>query len=341
MVRALALFSGGLDSTLAVKIVKDQGVDVVALKFISPFCLCDRNVTCPASEASKRNGIPLKIVYLGSDYLRMVRRPRHGYGSALNPCIDCRILMLKKAKRYAREVDAKFIVTGEVLDQRPMSQRLETLKLIEREAGLEGKILRPLSAKLLPETEAEKRGWVDREKLLDIRGRSRRRQMELAAKLGIRDYPSPAGGCLLTQREYAAKLMDLFQHKKRISMRDIRLLRIGRHFRFGENKIIVGRNMAENKLLLALKNKSDYVFEVPSHGSPITILQGRKNKRAVIAAARLTARYSDAEGDRIPVKYGVKRPSRKIIVEPISNPETWRIAWPRKVQKTPIRNNRI
>ncbi|MGC8849827.1 MAG: hypothetical protein ACP5QI_05070, partial [Candidatus Bathyarchaeia archaeon] len=279
--------------------------------------------------AAGRYGIPLKIVYLKGDYLRMVRKPRYGYGSALNPCIDCRILMLKKAKRYAREIDAKFIVTGEVLDQRPMSQRLETLKLIEREAGLEGKILRPLSAKLLPETEAERKGWIDRRKLLDIKGRSRKRQMELAAKLGIRDYPSPAGGCLLTHREYAAKLKDLFQHKKRITVKDIQLLKVGRHFRYGENKIIVGRNEAENKLLLALKNKSDYVFEVPGYGSPVTLLQGKRNREAVIAAARLTARYSDAEGDWIPVKYGVKKPSKEIVVEPIEDPEIWRIKWHR------------
>ncbi|MEM3108249.1 MAG: hypothetical protein QW569_00715 [Candidatus Bathyarchaeia archaeon] len=327
--KALALFSGGLDSTLAVMLVRDQGVDVEALKFTTPFCLCDRGGGCMASEASKRYGIPLKIMYLGGEYLRMVRRPRHGYGSALNPCIDCRILMLKKAKRYARGIGAEFIVTGEVLGQRPMSQRLETLKLIEREAGLEGRILRPLSAKLLPETEAEKKGWIDRRKLLDIRGRSRKRQMELAAKLGIRDYPSPAGGCLLTQREYAAKLRDLFQHRKRITMKDIQLLKVGRHFRYGENKIIVGRNEAENKLLLALKNRCDYVFEVPGHGSPITLLQGEKTREAITAAASLTARYSDAPGDMIIVKYGRERPSREITVTPISDPETWRIKWPK------------
>ncbi|MEM3608640.1 MAG: hypothetical protein QW238_07235, partial [Candidatus Bathyarchaeia archaeon] len=314
---------------LAVMLVRDQGIDVEALKFTTPFSQCDGGGGCRASEASRRYGIPLKIIHLGGDYLRMVRRPRHGYGSALNPCIDCRILMLKKAKRYAREIGAEFIVTGEVLGQRPMSQRLETIKLIEREAGLEGRILRPLSAKLFPETEAEKKGWIDREKLLDLRGRSRKRQMELAAKLGIREYPSPAGGCLLTHREYAAKLRDLFQHKKRITMRDIQLLKIGRHFRYGENKIIVGRNEAENKLLLYLKGKGDYVFEVPDYGSPITILQGGKTREAIKAAASLTARYSDASGDMITVKYGRGRPSRRITVTPMSDPETWRIKWHR------------
>lgn len=323
--KALALFSGGLDSTLAVKLIQAQGIDVTALKFVSPFCLCDRGGGCRASEASRRYGIPLKVVYLGSEYLRVIREPKYGYGSALNPCIDCRIFMLKKAKKYARELGAKFIVTGEVLGQRPMSQRLEALKLIEREAGLEGKILRPLSAKLLPETEAERRGWVDRSKLLDIKGRSRKPQMELAAKLGIRDYPPPAGGCLLTYREYAAKLKDLLQHRRRITLRDIQLLKIGRHFRLGDNKIIVGRNEAENKLLLAMRSKGDYVFEVPGHGSPITLLQGRKTGEAIEAAARLTARYSDAEGDMIPVKYGRGEPSRSILVAPISDSEIQRL----------------
>ena len=323
--RALALFSGGLDSTLAVRLIQDQGIKVIAVRFTSPFCLCDRGGGCNAYEASKKYGIPLKVISMGSEYLHIVRNPRYGYGSALNPCIDCRIYMLKRAKRYAREVDAKFIITGEVLGQRPMSQRLETLKLIEREAGLEGKILRPLSAKLLPETEAEKRGWVDRSKLLGIKGRSRKPQMELAAKLGIRDYPSPAGGCLLTYKEYAAKLKDLFQHKKRVTLKDIQLLKIGRHFRLGENKIIVGRNEAENKLLLAMKSKGDYVFEVPGHGSPITLLQGRKTREAIETAARLTARYSDAKGEMILVKYGKKKPSKRILVTPIGDSEIHRL----------------
>lgn len=323
--KALALFSGGLDSTLAIRLIQDQGIEVIAVRFTSPFCLCDRGRGCNAYEASKKYSIPLKVVNMGLEYLRVVRNPKYGYGSALNPCIDCRIYMLKKAKRYAKEVGAKFIITGEVLGQRPMSQRLETLKLIEREAGLEGKILRPLSAKLLPETEAEKRGWVDRSKLLGIKGRSRKPQMELAAKLGIRDYPSPAGGCLLTYKEYAAKLKDLFQHKKRVTLKDIQLLKIGRHFRLGENKIIVGRNEAENKLLLAMKSKGDYVFEVPGHGSPITLLQGRKTREAIETAARLTARYSDAKGDMIPVKYGKKKPSKRILVTPIGDSEIHRL----------------
>src|SRR3989304_5913858 len=169
------------------------------------------------------------------------------------------------------------------------------MKTIEEEAGLKGRILRPLSARLLPETEAEKKGLVDRAKLLKIRGRSRKPQIKLAAEFNIKDYPCPAGGCLLTDKEFANKLRDLFGHRKRCSLADVLLLKVGRHFRFGENKIIVGRNEAENKILLAKKTRNDFSFEVPDIAGPITILQGSKTKRAVKLAAALTAFYSDAK----------------------------------------------
>ncbi|MHA1263211.1 MAG: hypothetical protein ACTSSA_14200, partial [Candidatus Freyarchaeota archaeon] len=155
----------------------------------SPFCLCDRKGRCFAVEVAEKLNVPLRMMYKGQEYLRVIRNPKYGYGSGMNPCIDCRIFMLKKAKRYAEEIDASFIFTGEVLDERPMSQHYRALKIIEREAGLEGKIVRPLSAKLLPKTEAEKKGWIDRNKLLAIRGRSRKPQIALAEKLGISDYP--------------------------------------------------------------------------------------------------------------------------------------------------------
>jgi len=224
----------------------------------------------------------------------------------MNPCIDCRIYMLREAKRIAKEVGANFIVTGDVLGERPMSQHRKALELEEKEAGLERMILRPLSAKLLPETIPEREGWVDRSKLLDIKGKSRKPQIALAKKFGIpEDYPSPSGGCLLTYKEFASKVRDLFEHKEKVSMREVRLLKIGRHFRFGSSKIIVGRNESENKLLLDLKNTEDYVFEVPGYGSPITILEGSKSKEAIEVAAKLTARYSDAgaEGKEVLVEY--------------------------------------
>ncbi|MGQ9538637.1 MAG: hypothetical protein ACUVTE_03525 [Candidatus Bathycorpusculaceae bacterium] len=313
-VKALALLSGGLDSTLAVKLILDQGIDVEAINFVTPFCLC-RKGGCGAQETAKKLGVPLKVVSLGRDYLRIIRKPKYGYGRNMNPCIDCRIFMLKKAKNYAKKIGAAFIFTGEVLDERPMSQHMKALKIIEEEAGLRGKILRPLSAKFLPETEAEKKGLVDRSRLLNIRGRSRKRQIALAKEFGITDYPCPAGGCLLTYKEFAVKLRDLFRHRKQIALMDVQLLKVGRHFRFGENKIIVGRNEGENQALLKLKAQNDYVFEAQGCGSPITLLQGKKTKQAIEKAAQLTAYYSDQKTGEVHVKYGREKPEKSIFVE--------------------------
>ncbi|MEM2910887.1 MAG: hypothetical protein QW146_00085 [Candidatus Bathyarchaeia archaeon] len=311
--KALALLSGGLDSTLAVKLILDQGIHVEAVNFVTPFCLCRRG-GCGAYEVAKRFNVPLKVMNVGLDYLRVVRKPKFGYGRGMNPCIDCRIFMLKRAKKYAKEIGASFIFTGEVLGERPMSQHRKALEIIEKEAGLKGKILRPLSAKLLPKTEAEIKGWVDRKKLLDIRGRSRKKQIELAKKSGINDYPCPAGGCLLTYKEFANKLKDLFNHKKKISLKDIQLLKVGRHFRYGKNKIIVGRNQNENELLLKLKAKSDYAFEAQGCGSPITLLQGPKTKGAIEKAAQLTAFYSDRKTGKVNVKFGREKLEKQIVV---------------------------
>ncbi|MCS7113961.1 MAG: 7-cyano-7-deazaguanine synthase [Candidatus Bathyarchaeota archaeon] len=312
-VKALALFSGGLDSVLAVKLLLEQGVEVEAVNFVTPFTT-RRESENPTVEAAKKLGIPLRIVSLGRDYLKVVRKPKHGYGKNMNPCIDCRILMLKKAKKIAEETGAQFIFTGEVLGERPMSQNLKALKIIEEEAGLKGKVLRPLSARLLPKTEAEKKGLVDRSRLLDIQGRSRKRQLALAKEFGITEYESPAGGCLLTYKEFSAKLRDLFRHKKRITMADLELLKVGRHFRFGKNKIIVGRNREENEKLLKLKGRNDYFFEAVGCGSPITLLHGPKTRQAVEKAAQLTAYYSDQKTGEVHVRYGREKLDRQIIV---------------------------
>ena len=301
--KALALLSGGLDSTLAVKLLLEQGISVEAINFVSPFCLCGRG-GCGAPAVAEKFRIPLKVVSVGEDYLRMVRKPKHGYGKNMNPCIDCRIFMLKKAKKYARETGASFIFTGEVLDERPMSQHYKALKMIEEEAGLKNRVLRPLSAKLLPETLIEKTGLVDRHKLLDVHGRSRKKQIELAKVFSIADYPCPAGGCLLTYKEFADKVRDLFRYKKQVTLKDIAVLKLGRHFRFMKNKIIVGRNESENKALVQMKSPSDYYFEVPNCGSPITILQGTKTKEAVEKAASLTAYYSDEKSSGVLVRFG-------------------------------------
>jgi len=308
-IKALALFSGGLDSILATKLMLNQGIDVSALNFASPFCSCEE-----AIEAAKQLGVSLRVVDVGEEYLKMVRKPKHGYGRNMNPCIDCRIFIIKKAKKFVREIGASFIFTGEVLDERPMSQHLRAMKIIEEETSLQGRILRPLSARLLPETNIEKKGLVERKKLLDIRGRSRKPQIKLVEKFNIKDYPSPAGGCLLTCKEYADKLRDLFKHRKRCSIADVTLLKVGRHFRFGKNKIIVGRNRAENNDLVVKRMRNDYYFEVPDIGSPITILQGAKTKKAIRTAAALTAFYSDAKGGKVNVSFGREKLNRSIIV---------------------------
>ncbi|MCJ7793814.1 hypothetical protein MUP42_02655 [Candidatus Bathyarchaeota archaeon] len=313
-VKALGLLSGGLDSILATELIRKQDIEVVAFNVKTPFCICKKDGTSEAAEAANQLKVPLKVVSVEKDYLQMLRKPKHGYGKNMNPCIDCKIFMIKKAKKYAKEIGADFIFTGEVLGERPKSQHYPALRLIEEEAGLKGKLLRPLSAKLLPETAAEKKGLVDRTKLLNIQGRSRKPQFQLAKEFGIKSYPSPAGGCLLTCEEYSKKLRDLFANKKRVSMADVALLRVGRHFRLGKNKIIVGRNEAENKFLAAQKTPSEYYFELPDIVGPITILQGPKTKNAIETAAKLTAYYSDAETAKVKVNFGREALNKTLIV---------------------------
>ncbi|MGA2385297.1 MAG: hypothetical protein ABSG33_02055 [Candidatus Bathyarchaeia archaeon] len=303
-VKALGLLSGGLDSILAMELIRRQGIEVVAFNVKTPFGTATKDGVSEAVKAAGQLKVPLKVLCVEGDYLQMLRNPKFGYGKNMNPCIDCKIFMIKKAKKYAREIGADFIFTGEVLGERPKSQHAPALRIIEVESGLKGKLLRPLSAKLLPETAAEKAGLVDRARLLSISGRSRKPQFQVAKEFGITCYPSPAGGCLLTCEEYAKKLRDLFIHKKRVSMVDIALLRVGRHFRVGANKIIVGRNEAENKFLTEQKSPSDYYFESPDIVGPVTLLQGSKTKAAVELAAKLTAFYSDAETGEVKVCYG-------------------------------------
>ncbi len=303
-VKALSLLSGGLDSILATELVLRQGIEVVAFNIKTPFCIPKKDGTSEASQAAEQLKVPLKVVGVENDYLKMLRNPKYGYGRNMNPCIDCKIFMIKKAKKYAREIGADFLFTGEVLGERPKSQHSPALRIIEKDSGLKGRLLRPLSAKLLLETAAEKKGLIDRTKLLAIQGRSRKPQFQLAGEFGITSYPAPAGGCLLTCEEYSKKLRDLFDNKKRISMADISLLRVGRHFRLGKNKIVVGRNEAENKFLILQKSRSDYYFELPDVVGPITILQGPKTKVAIETAAKLTAFYSDAKTNEIKVNFG-------------------------------------
>jgi len=313
--KSLALLSGGLDSILVIKLIQEQDIEVVAVNFTSPFWSSSKNIDW-IKEITKKLKVSLINVELKENYLNVIRKPKYGYGKNMNPCIDCKIFMLKKAKKIAEEIGASFIFTGEVLDERPKSQHKKALEIIEKESGLKGKLLRPLSAKLLPETEAEKKGWVNREKLLDIKGRQRKRQMQLAKEFGINKYPTPSGGCLLTYKEFSKKLRDLLEHEKTVKMKDIELLKIGRHFRFGKNKIIVGRNEIENKQLLKMKKRDDYYFEVPAFMGPITLLQGPKTIEAIEKAASLTARYSDAKDKKVSVRFGKNKLEKTIIITP-------------------------
>jgi tRNA U34 2-thiouridine synthase MnmA/TrmU len=312
--KALALFSGGLDSSLAIKLVQEQGIEVEAITFLTPFYSA-KSGDFSLERAAQQLGVSLTVVRLGLDYLRVIRKPKYGYGKHMNPCIDCRIYMLKKAKQYARRIGVSFIITGEVLGERPMSQNWKALRIVEEESSLKGKLLRPLSAKLLPPTEPEKAGIVDRNRLLDIRGRSRKRQLALARAYGITEYQSPSGGCLLTYKEFAAKLRDLLTHRKRVSMADLELLKVGRHFRLSDNKIIVGRSREENEMLLRLKGRNDYFFEAQGCGSPITLLQGPKTRQAIEKAAQLTAYYSDQKTGKVHIKYGRTKLEKNIFVK--------------------------
>ena len=319
--KAVGLFSGGLDSLLAIKVIEEQGIEIIAVSFISPFFGNKERLL----GIAKKNKIELKIIDITDDYIRLVKNPKHGYGKNINPCIDCKIIMLKKAKEYAGKINAKFVFTGEVLGQRPMSQQEQQLKLIESEAGLKGILLRPLSAKFLKPTVAENNKLVDRNKLLAIKGRTREEQIRLAKKYKIKDYASPGGGCLLTYREYAKKLKDLIEHKKKISRDDIKLLKVGRHFRYSDNKIIVGRNEEDNKELLKLKGKNELKFEVKDFVGPITLLQGKADKNMVELAASLTARYSDADSDKVLVRYGKERFNKEIAVNKIKGKDVEKI----------------
>lgn len=296
--KAVTLLSGGLDSTLAAKVVMEQGIELEALNFMTLFCTCThRGATCLASQkAVETLGIPLRVFNVSEEYLSVVKDPSHGYGRNMNPCIDCRIFMLKKAKAYMQDSGAAFIVTGEVLGQRPMSQRKDAMRLIEKEAELEGFILRPLSAHVLPMTIPEREGWVDRDKLLKFQGRSRKPQIKLAEHYGIRDYPCPAGGCLLTDPGFAKRMKDLMLHKPDFSLNDVHLLKVGRHFRFSDGvKLIVGRNEEENQKIETFAHDGDILFRVSGFPGPLSLLRGKVNEGDIEKAAAVTAHYSKAK----------------------------------------------
>jgi tRNA-specific 2-thiouridylase len=292
-IKGIALISGGLDSILAVKVMQEQGVEVEGVAFETPFFSADRAV-----EASSAIGIPLTVADITEEHLVMLRAPRYGYGRNMNPCIDCHILMLKKAGEMMEARGADCILTGEVLGQRPMSQGKQSLHIVAKRSGYQPYIIRPLSARLLPETMPEKEGKVDRSRLLDIQGRGRKRQMEMAARYRITGYATPAGGCLLTDPGFSKRLRDLFAHDKNMEVRDMELLKVGRHLRLNdETKVIVGRKQRENAVISELSTDHDIVIKMRDLPGPTVLVPYGCGREDLLRAAGICALYSHAPGD--------------------------------------------
>jgi tRNA U34 2-thiouridine synthase MnmA/TrmU len=299
MHKAIALFSGGLDSSLAILAVLRQGIAVRAVRFLTPFDL-DIHVKAPDMKTEgpllRSPGFEVEIRKLDERFLTILKNPKHGYGKNMNPCIDCRILMLKETINLMEETGAGFIISGEVVGQRPMSQKRDMLYHIDKEAGVPGRILRPLCAKLLRITIPEQKGIINREMLYDFSGRSRKPQMALAKEFGLDDYPIPAGGCLLTEPNFSLRLKDLLAYNPSASIKDIELLKTGRHFRLSPVcKVIVGRDSNENETIEHLAERKDCQLRVETCGSPTTLVTGEITAGDIVTAAAICARYSDAK----------------------------------------------
>jgi len=305
--KAVSLISGGLDSLLATKVIMDQGIHVEGINFFTGFCVEGHThaIRKKDKQKEKRNnalwvaeqlGIKLHIIDISEDYKDIVLNPKHGYGSNLNPCLDCKIFMVNQAKAWSfmEENQFDFIITGEVVGQRPKSQRAETMPIIARESGAEDRLLRPLCAKHLPPTLPEREGWVDREKLFDFHGRNRKPQIALANELGFDEYSQPAGGCcFLTDENYSRKLADLWDARgeRRYELDDIMLLKVGRHIRPNKNfKLIVSREEGENNFLSGYKREFTTVRPI-SHPGALALLDGTPTAEDLELAARIVGRY--------------------------------------------------
>jgi len=300
--KAVVLLSGGLDSNLSTRLVLNQKIEVEAVAVKTPFCDFDCGKGCGhrVKEVAESLGIRLKTVYFGDEYLAMLKNPKHGFGSGMNPCIDCRAMMYKAAKEHMETIGASYLVTGEVLSQRPMSQHRHALRTIEEGSNLVGKVIRPLSAGRLPPSDAETSGFIDRGKLHSIVGRSRKEQIALAKEFGIQNPPNSAGGCLLTDPCFSKRVNDLFEHTDGVpTLNDVELLKVGRHFRLSdEAKLIVGRNQSENEMMKFLCLDDDFSFEVIEFTGPLGILRFKKDSvlrnDLMPVAGGIVGRYSDA-----------------------------------------------
>ncbi|HPC01605.1 MAG TPA: tRNA 4-thiouridine(8) synthase ThiI [Syntrophales bacterium] len=322
MTRALALFSGGLDSVLAVLVIREQGIDVTGVTFVTPFFGAAK-----AQAAAERIALPLLVHDFTPDHLRMLKNPRYGYGRNMNPCIDCHTLMLKKAGDLLAETGSQFLITGEVLGQRPMSQTRQSLHIVAKNSGYEGLILRPLSAALLEETIPEKEGLVDRARLLAIQGRGRKTQMDLAGRYGLSHYEPPAGGCLLTDPMFSRRLRHLFSIRPDPSLREIELLKHGRHFKApADRTIVVGRNSADNRAIGALREAGDDLLRLQGRPGPTVLIPGGGDDETRTLAAALCALYGGAPRDReVPVWCETEQGSSVIFALPLDREEAARL----------------
>lgn len=295
--KVVALLSGGLDSQLAVRMMQEKGFEVSAVAIRTPFCDfdCGRGCGFEIRERADQLNVDLKTVYLGDEYIEMLKHPKYGRGAGFNPCVDCRSMMFDAAKKEMERTGADFVISGEVLGQRPMSQHRRALKNIEAESEMEGVIVRPLSGRLLPPTKPEKDGLIRREDLGMIRGRSRKPQLAMAKEYGIADPPNAGGGCLLTDPSFGLRAKDLFGHTETPSINDIELLKVGRQHRLDEHtKMVVGRNRAENETIRMLAMPGDILLEARDHVGPTTILRGGTAEDHATLAASVTLKYSDA-----------------------------------------------
>lgn len=330
-IKAVGLFSGGLDSTLATRLLLEQGVEVTALHFRTGFAYLHRDratgdfLPSDAERMAEMLGVPLAILEVPDEYISVVLHPRYGYGSGMNPCVDCRIFLLRQAKSWMEAHGHHFVFTGEVMGQRPKSQMRSTLRTVERESGLEGYLLRPLSALLLEPTIPEQRGWVQRERLCAISGRGRREQIELARRLGVVGYAQPSGGCCtLIHQDYSRRLRDFLDHEGEATLTpaQAQLLMLGRHLRLPSGrKVVVGRREEEN-IALQTVSVAGVLLAVADHPGPVTLLPGEPTQEEIELAARVTAGYSDGCTEPVVhIEVRNRGPVRMLAVAPLARGE--------------------
>jgi tRNA-specific 2-thiouridylase len=290
-IRALGLCSGGLDSILSALVLREQGIDIHWVSFETPFFSAAK-----ARRASETTGVPLTVRNITPVYMEMVRSPSVKFGKHMNPCMDCHALMFRLAGEAMDRQGFDFLFSGEVLGQRPMSQNRGSLRYVEKHSGRDGYIVRPLSARCLPETLVERNGWVDRRKLLDISGRSRKPQLQLAQKYGVTDFPAPAGGCLLTDKIFSRRLKDLLDHQADCPEKDLNLLKYGRHLRLNpQTKIVVGRTQQDNEQInRCIDPQTDMVLKVDQFPGPLVVIPGGGSEAVTMLAASICAGYSKA-----------------------------------------------